>query len=108
AAGACSGRETGRARTEPLGARDGGGDAAAPVTPVGSGSGSDAPIGDDDPDAVEVVEVPGAITPWQAVIDRDRYLARRRQAGVLVGRVGAEAIAPGARGVVRWLVDETD
>ncbi|HVV86616.1 MAG TPA: hypothetical protein VHE35_26340, partial [Kofleriaceae bacterium] len=52
--------------------------------------------------------VPGAITPWQAVVDRDSYLARRHQEGILVGRLGGEAIAPGARGVVRWLIDETD
>ena len=105
---ACSGRETGRARTEPLGARDGGGDAAAPVPSVGSGSATDPGPGDDDGSTETVDEVPGALAPWQAVVDRDRYLARRRQQAVLVGRVGGEAIAPGARGVVRWLVDETD
>ena len=102
-------REAGRARTEPLGVKDAGGDASATTPPIGSGSGSDrGGGGDDDPGSADSVEVPGAIPPWEAVVDRDRYLLRRKQSGVLVGRLGGEAIAPGARGVVRWLIDETD
>jgi hypothetical protein len=50
----------------------------------------------------------GAIPAWQAVVDRDRYLLRRNQQAVIAGRVGGEAIAPGARGAVRWLVDESE
>lgn len=95
----------GWARTEPGGLKDGGVDAAG-AGPVGPGSAT--PSGPDDDDDDEAVEVPGAIAPWHAVIERDRYLLRRRQQGVLVGRVAGEAIAPGARGVVRWLVDETE
>lgn len=99
-------REPGRARTEPGGARDGGGDATAAGSAVGPGSAEPGAGSDDDGD--DAVEVPGAIAPWHAVIERDRYLLRRRQQGVLVGRLAGEAIAPGARGVVRWLVDETE
>ncbi len=110
AAVACgNGKEAPRARTEPNGARDGGADATAPAPSVGSGSATDPGGGSDDDSATaDSAEVPGAIPPWQAVVERDRYLARRRQSGVLVGRLAGEAIAPGARGVVRWLVDETD
>ncbi len=100
--------ETGRARTEVGSAKDGGGDATAAPVAVGSGSGSDAGRGGDDDSDDDGVEVPGALAPWHAVVERDRFLLRRKQQGVLVGRLGPEAIAPGARGVVRWLIDETD
>ncbi len=103
---ACSDRkQPGWARTEPAGGRDAGG-ADAPVAPIGSGASE--PVTDEPGEAPPSVEVPGAIPPWQAVVERDRYLARRRQSAVLIGRLGGEAIAPGARGVIRWLIDETD
>ncbi|MBK9036088.1 MAG: hypothetical protein IPL61_33395 [Myxococcales bacterium] len=95
-------RETQPARTEPLGRVVDAG-AAAPTGPDG---GDLAPIGTDDDTAAATP--PGSIAAWQAVIDRDRYLARRGQGAVIVGRIGGEAIAPGARGVIRWLVDETE
>lgn len=63
------------------------------------------PAAADDP---ALAGVPGGIPAWQAVVDRDRYLARRGQGAVIVGRLGGEAIAPGARGVIRWLIDETE
>jgi hypothetical protein len=101
-------KEAPRARTEPGTARDAGGDATTGGSQSGSGSAVEPGTNGDDDSAGESVEVPGAIMPWEAVVDRDRYLARRRQVGVVVGRLAGEAIAPGARGVVRWLVDESD
>lgn len=92
-------REERPARTEP----PGGGD-AGPSAVVGDDAGAAATVDDDG----QVVMPPGSLAPWQAVIDRDRYLARRNQGAVLVGRLGGEAIAPGARGAVRWLIDETE
>lgn len=90
-------REATPARTEPIEPR---GDAGA----GGDGAGA-APLGDDAP---ALAGVAGGIPSWQAVIDRDRYLARRGQGAVIVGRLGGEAIAPGARGTIRWLIDETE
>lgn len=92
-------REATPARTEPTEPSRDGGTGAAP-----DDAGAIATTDDD----VSALGVPGGIAPWQAVIDRDRYLARRGQGAVLVGRLGGEAIAPGARGVIRWLVDETE
>lgn len=86
-------RESQPARTEPTTPGDGG-VAAVP---------GDAAVAADDP-----LGMPGAIPAWQAVVDRDRYLARRGQGAVIVGRLGGEAIAPGARGAIRWLIDETE
>jgi hypothetical protein len=37
----------------------------------------------------------GAVPAWQAVIDRDRYLARRSQKGVIEGRVGGPVASVG-------------
>src|SRR6185312_14820604 len=70
---------------------------------------------------------PGAIAKsatsvWQAVVDRDRYLARRQQQGVVEGRLAAEAAvaAPAAPSVPSvdggappaprrsWLVDDSE
>lgn len=93
-------REERPARTEPMGASGDGGVAVADAA-----EGADAAAVDDDGQAVMPA---GSLAPWQAVIDRDRYLARRNQGAVLVGRLGGEAIAPGARGAVRWLIDETE
>ena len=88
------------ARTEPLGRGSDGGVAAV-------ADGGAAPlIGPDDDGATATP--PGSVAAWQAVIDRDRYLARRGQGAVIVGRMGGDAIAPGARGVIRWLIDETE
>jgi hypothetical protein len=115
--GACGDkkRELQPAKTEPgggSGPRD-----AGTGTGTGTGTGSDPTdvpnVGDggvpDEPaDPGSAADALGAIPAWQAVVDRDRYLARRNQEAVIAGRVGDEAIAPGARGVVRWLVDETE
>lgn len=89
-------REREPARTEPI----------APGADAGDGTpDGGAATPPDDPDSLGVA---GGIPAWQAVIDRDRYLARRGQGAVVVGRLGGEAIAPGARGSIRWLVDETE
>jgi hypothetical protein len=103
-------REAQPAKTEPgggTGPRDSGA-GTGPAT--GTATGSD-PI-TDEPDGGAAVDEPanalGAMPVWQAVVDRDRYLLRRNQQAVIAGRVGGEAIAPGARGAVRWLVDENE
>ncbi|HUQ02382.1 MAG TPA: hypothetical protein VM261_07790 [Kofleriaceae bacterium] len=89
--------------TAPTGSGTGTGSDTEPRTDTepGTGTGSDTEPGPA-PDSF------GSIPAWQAVVDRDRYLLRRGQQAVLSGRIGGEAIAPGARGVVRWLVDETE
>jgi hypothetical protein len=80
-----------------------------------------APAPEPDDSAAAAPEALGAIPAWRAVVDRDRYLARRGQRGVVAGRVG-EAVPPAPlpssdadAGVVVaqpsdlvWLVDETD
>lgn len=107
-------REAQPAKTEPgggSGPRDGGRaprpDADEPdVAATADGGTGAAP--DEPADPGTAADALGAIPAWQAVVDRDRYLARRGQKAVLAGRLGGEAIAPGARGVVRWLIDETE
>lgn len=71
----------------------------------------------DEPDLGRAVEDLGAIPAWQAVVDRDQYLARRGQQGVVFGRVGpivppraatgADAGVPPPTGLT-WLVDDTE
>lgn len=109
-------RPTRPARTEPGGGqapidapRPGGGDAGggAAADPDGDPAGAGgAPGEDDDRAAADDAVALGAIPVWQAVVDRAQYLARRGQRAIVAGRLGGEAIAPGARGQVRWLVDE--
>lgn len=48
----------------------------------------------------------GAIPAWEAVVARARYLGRRDQAGVVVGRLGGASDGHGRD--ARWLVDETE
>lgn len=106
-------RELQPAKTEPgggSGPRDSGA-ATGPATGIDPVPDPDAATAIDDPggDGPGTVAASlGAIPVWQAVVDRDRYLLRRNQQAVIAGRVGGEAIAPGARGVVRWLVDESE
>ncbi len=104
--------ELGQARTEPGGVRDGG---ATPL--LARGDAGDEPAPDPVPtppappppdDDADLVGAGGAMPAWQAVVDRDRYLARRGAHASISGRLGGEAIAPGAKGTVRWLVDETE
>lgn len=71
------------------------------------------------PDPGKVIADLGAISAWQAVIDRAQYLARRNQRGVVYGRVGPAILWPGppiadagtppmlATGY-NWLVDDTE
>ncbi len=108
-------REAQPARTEPGGGSGPRDAAARPPTTFVDGADDvaiahDAGVTVDDPGggAGSAADALGALPAWQAVVDRDRYLARRNQRAVLAGRIGGEAIAPGARGVVRWLVDETE
>lgn len=75
------------------------------ITDAGAGGAAVVP---EEPDISAESAALGAIPVWQAVVDRDRYLLRRDQKATVTGRVGGEAIAPGARGVVRWLIDETE
>jgi hypothetical protein len=65
-----------------------------------------------DPTAEAQIEDLGAISAWQAVVDRDRLLARRGQHGVAYGRVGAAITITGDAGVTPtgqvWLIDDTE
>lgn len=108
-AAACQGRGRDRdgARVEPPAAdADGSGAGSAePDAGGGSGTGSGAGSGAgsagataEDPDAPadpskQIAEL-GAISAWQAVIDRAQLLARRGQKGVVFGRVGPAILAP--------------
>lgn len=71
------------------------------------------------PDPGKVIADLGAISAWQAVIDRAQYLARRKQRGVVFGRVGAPILEPGPPVAdagpppmvptgYTWLVDDTE
>lgn len=83
----------------------------------GTGSTSDVPeiANGGDPDDAEAV-AKSATSVWQAVVDRDRYLARRHQEGVVEGRLGgavASATPPVDGGAppapaFAWLVDDTE
>src|SRR5262245_23835589 len=52
----------------------------------------------DEPDPIDpdkaIAEL-GAVSAWQAVIDRAQYLARRGQHGVVFGTVGPALLVPG-------------
>lgn len=148
-AAGCQGRGRDRdgARVEPPAADadgSGAGGAGSPgsgAAPDASGGGSGAGSGAgsaaatvEDPDAPadpskQIAEL-GAISAWQAVIDRAQLLGRRGQKGVVFGRVGpailvpapAPAPAPGDAGTppppppdaglipspYAWLVDDTE
>jgi hypothetical protein len=91
-------------------------EAGAPVTPSDGEAGEAGEV-DGDPAGEPVVpdvtiDELGAIPAWQAVVDRDRYLLRRNQHGVVYGRVGpAITIAADAGAVPTgkvWLVDDTE
>ena len=47
------------------------------------------------PDPGRVLADLGAVSAWQAVIDRAQYLARREQHGVVYGTLGAPLLVPG-------------
>jgi hypothetical protein len=47
------------------------------------------------PDSARVIAELGAIPAWQAVVDRAQLLGRRRQHGVVYGRVGPAILIPG-------------
>ena len=75
--------------------------------------GAPAPPVEDAAPAEAQIEALGAIPAWQAVIDRDRYLLRRGQHGVIYGVVGPEIlITPSDAGAIGtgtfWLVDDTE
>jgi hypothetical protein len=73
-------------------------DASSEVGPAVEPTEPDEPVED------VAAEDLGAVPAWRAVVDRDMYLARRGQHGVVFGRVGA-AIAGSEQ---RWLIDETE
>jgi len=88
----------------------------------GSGSGSSSSEtpeianGGDSPDDAEALGK-SATSAWQAVVDRDRYLARRNDKGVVEGRVGpainppapvVDGGAPPAGPTYTWLIDDTE
>jgi hypothetical protein len=66
------------------------------------------------PDVGKAIADLGAISAWQAVVDRAQYLARRGQHGVTFGTLGAviEVAAGGDAGMAttpyHWLVDDTE
>jgi hypothetical protein len=76
------------------------------------------------PDPGRVIAELGAVPAWQAVVDRAQLLGRRKQHGVVYGRVGPALLVPGPApaptdagvvldaGLVRspyvWLVDDTE
>lgn len=80
-----------RRHTEPADGSSGG---SGSGSDGGSGSGSGgADAGSDDapPVAVEPAAL-GAIPAWQAVVDRTRYLERRKQHGIAYGLLGGEVM----------------
>jgi hypothetical protein len=86
------------------------------------------PVEPDEPvapgDTARVIAELGAIPAWQAVVDRAQLLGRRRQHGVVYGRVGPVILVPGPApaatdagvppdaGLVKspyvWLIDDSD
>jgi hypothetical protein len=70
------------------------GSAAGAASGSGTGSSTDVPEianGGDSADDAEAA-AKSATSAWQAVVDRDRYLARRGDKGVVEGRVGPPAV----------------
>lgn len=66
---------------------------------------SDEPVREPEPaDPGDTIADLGAVSAWQAVIDRSQYLARRGQHGVVYGTLGA-GLAPSD---YVWLVDDTE
>jgi hypothetical protein len=94
-------------------------DAGAPVAPEEPTSDAAVVEDPDPPDPGKLIESLGAVSAWQAVVDRGQYLARRGQQGVVFGTLGAPILvagpaAPGGidGGLVAsgytWLVDDTE
>jgi hypothetical protein len=144
ACAACQGQGTGTGPGSASGAPIGPEEAPNAADATGAGDaargGSDAAVGELEPDArpkppepeepaappdsARVIAELGAIPAWQAVVDRAQLLGRRRQHGVVYGRVGPAILIPGAvpapsdagatpdAGVVAspyvWLVDDTE
>ncbi|MEO7096776.1 MAG: hypothetical protein ABI175_26190 [Polyangiales bacterium] len=85
---------------------------AAPLPPEDAPKKPDEP---DPPDPGKVIADLGAISAWQAVIDRAQLLLRRGERGVVYGRVGAAIMTNDKltdAGLVAtpyvWLVDDTE
>ncbi len=127
---ACQGQssdppKTGSGSGSALKSQDAGGfgklDDAAPVR-----EGEDARVKVEEPevpDPGKLIAELDAIPAWQAVIDRSQLLARRKQRGVVYGRIGPAIMVPGPVVVVDagvpadaglvaspyvWLVDDTE
>jgi hypothetical protein len=66
------------------------------------------------PDPGKAIADLGAVSAWQAVVDRGQYLARRGQHGVVYGTLGAAIVIEGAADAgllatpFTWLVDDTE
>jgi len=71
------------------------------------------------PDPGKLIAEMNAISAWQAVVDRSQLLARRKQRGVVYGRIGAAIMVPGppvadagtpplVASPYVWLVDDTE
>ncbi len=78
-------------------------DARATTTMPPAIDASEEPVREPEPpDPGKVLADLGAVSAWQAVIDRAHYLARRGQHGVVYGTLGAPVES------YVWLVDDTD
>ncbi len=101
-------------------------DATVAVAPVATDAdvGSDEPhVKPEDPDPTEpgksVADL-GAVSAWQAVVDRSRYLGRRNQHGVAYGTLGTTIMVPDPKAAPDagvpplipspyvWLIDDTE
>ena len=66
------------------------------------------------PDPGKAIADLGAVSAWQAVVDRGQYLARRGQHGVVYGTLGDAIVIEGAADAgllatpFTWLVDDTE
>jgi hypothetical protein len=60
----------------------------------GSGSGSDSDVPDPITDPGKALFEMGAVPAWQTVVDRTRYLERRKQHGVAYGVLGGDVMVP--------------
>jgi hypothetical protein len=118
----CQGhRESGTGTGTGTGTKDGGAQLGSSVM---WGSGSDVTeeegsghVKPEEPEQVDVgkaIAELGAISAWQAVVDRAQLLARRGQHGVVFGTLGAAVMIPGPpdAGLIAspytWLVDDTE
>jgi len=96
--------DAGRAESAPdavaAGPAGDGGDRDDPGEPPVEPTGPD--VADEPPDPGAQIDALGAIPAWQAVVDRDAYLARRGAHAVVFGVVAAQPAD------LAWLIDDTE